>query len=275
MDLLPAPKSTPTISVVQGGRTIVRFNLRNDDGATIDLNSCRVTGAPDDRNAPKFTDGITNIGAAEVKLVFRDSGGAPAPALLVDGKVLDHKTGQVEFVVEPALTVGVGTYDAQVGVFFQGKLFKTWPVLAEVTPNLFAGNPGSSASWVRIALRDQHVYDDSLLADREFTDAEVMHAARRAIDRFNDTPPLVATYDLANFPYRDKLVTGIAGYLYQLAAAKYRRDHLPYAGAGLQVDDKNKAQEYEAISQQRLAEFDAWVITLKHAINAENFWGVA
>jgi hypothetical protein len=276
MDLTPTQLSSPTFSVAQGGRTIIRFNLRDENRAVVNLTTCMLTGSADDANASKFTDGISNTkGTPTVALVVRDARGGPAPILRVDGSVEDPKTGAVMFVLEPAASVPAGTYDGQVGVFIEGRLFKTWPLLVEITANLFAADAaGTPVDWIRLALRDKYVYDDSLLADKEFSNEEIMHAVRRTIDRWNDTPPLLQNYDFADFPWREKLLVGATGYLYQIAAAKYRRDHLAYAGSGVQVDDKNKAPEYEAISKDRLLEFDTWMSATKHAINAEAFWGM-
>lgn len=276
MDLTPTQLSAPTFSVAQGGRVIISFNLRDENRAVVNLQTCMLTG-PDDVNATKFSDGISNTkGTPTVKLVIRDSRGGPAPILAVDGTVDDPKTAKVTFTLEPAAATPPGTYNGQVGIFIEGRLFKTWPLLVEITANLFLATDATnsvSTDWVRLALRDKYVYDDSLLADKEFTNEEIMHAVRRTIDRWNDTPPLIQQYDFANFPWREKLLVGATGYLYQIAAAKYRRDHLAYSGSGVQVDDKNKSQEYEAISARRLEEFDSWMSATKHAINAESFWG--
>lgn len=274
MDLTPSQTSAPTVSVAQGGRTIATFNLRDDKQALVNLNTCMLTGSADDANASKFSDGISNTkGVPVVKLVVRDTRGGP-PILLVDGAVEDPKTAKLSFVLEPSVKVPAGTYDGQVGVFIEGKLFKTWPVLVEITANMFVADAaGTPVDWIRLAIRDKYVYDDSLLADREFSTEEIMHAARRVVDRWNDTPPILQKYDYADFPWREKLIVGVTGYLYQIAAAKYRRDHLPYSGSGVQVDDKNKAPEYESIATARLVEFDTWMSAMKNAINAEAFWG--
>lgn len=274
MDLTPTQLSAPTFSVAQGGRAIISFNLRDENRAVVNLKTCMLTG-PDDTNATRFSDGVSNTkGEPTVRLVVRDSRGGPAPILLVNGTVEDPEAGKVGFVLEPKLSTPPGTYDGQVGIFIEDRLFKTWPLLVEITANLFVADAaGTPTDWIRLALRDKYVYDDSLLADKEFTNEEIMHAVRRTIDRWNDTPPLIQPYDFANFPWREKLLIGATGYLYQIAAAKYRRDHLAYAGSGVQVDDKNKSAEYETISARRLEEFDAWMSATKHAINAESFWG--
>ena len=60
----------------------------------------------------------------------------------------------------------------------------------------------------------------------------------------------------------------MTGYLYQMAARHYRRVHLPYSAAGLTVDDKNKAQEYQAIGDAMWQEFAGFVTAQKVSMNA-------
>lgn len=63
------------------------------------------------------------------------------------------------------------------------------------------------------------------------------------------------------------------GELYILAAKHYRRNQLAYNAGGIAVDDKNKAQEYEAIGNQMLQEYMKWVKMTKVQINKEAWDG--
>lgn len=276
MDLAqsPSPNDIPTITVSQGGRQVLDATLLGDDGGTLDLTSNEVLGACLPPGAAPFEDGIRNTGSnIGVKLIARDCPGAQLPALQVDGQIKDPATSRVLFVLEPAATLPPGTYEGQIGLFAVDKLIRTWPIFIEVAANLFQPqNNGNiiTVAWVRTAIRDSK--ESALLGEREFSTAEIQQAMRRAIDRFNAVAPFTTEFTLADFTYRDGLLKGVMGCLFETAAAWYRREHLPYQISGGSVDDRNKFKEYQERSDKLLADFDAWASQLKHSLNSMDFW---
>ena len=57
-----------------------------------------------------------------------------------------------------------------------------------------------------------------------------------------------------------------------IAANRYRRNSLQYNAGGLQVDDQNKFQQYDAAGAQLWAAYQQWVAQSKHARNTEAGW---
>jgi len=75
------------------------------------------------------------------------------------------------------------------------------------------------------------------------------------------------------FPYRELWLKGIQAYLLQIAAANYRRNHLPYNAGGVSVDDKNKARAYEEYANVTMRDFRDMVQAKKVEINIASFSG--
>ena len=125
---------------------------------------------------------------------------------------------------------------------------------------------------IRMAMTD---YDcsNTLLDEVEFTDAEIMFAIRRPIDRWNETTPNLIIYTPATFPWREHWMICTIAYLMRAAAHKYRRNSLTYQAAGLSVNDMDKFNEYEKVAALRIQEFDDWMRNKKIEINVSQGYG--
>lgn len=131
-----------------------------------------------------------------------------------------------------------------------------------------------SVDEVRLHMRDSGPEDNIWLDSEEFDLAEVANAVEKCVRHWNEAmPPIDQKYRTATWPWRVNLLDGVAAYLYRMAARHYRRVHLPYQAGGLAVDDKNKAQEYEAIAADLWKRFDDWVGDQKTKLNAEAAMG--
>jgi hypothetical protein len=125
---------------------------------------------------------------------------------------------------------------------------------------------------IRMALTDLESSEVSLLDDVEFSDVQIAHAMRRAVDQWNDTPPTIQYYTTADFPYRHYWTIGTVAHLLDMAAAKYRRNRLSYSAGGVSIDDQNKSTEYQAIADQKQQEYNNWMMREKIRLNMEASW---
>lgn len=125
---------------------------------------------------------------------------------------------------------------------------------------------------IRMALMDFEC-SNTLLDDVEFSDAEIMFAIRRPIDRWNETTPNLICYTPATFPWREFWMIATVGYLMRAAAHKYRRNHLTYQAAGMSVSDMDKFNEYEKVAALRIEEYDNWMKNKKIEINVAQGFG--
>ena len=111
-----------------------------------------------------------------------------------------------------------------------------------------------------------------LLDDYEFTPEDIRTAQTLIVDKWNETPPNVAQYNLYNFPYRYHLLLGVAAHLYWMAAAQYRRNNLQYQIGGGAINDQAKAPEYQAIGDQLMQRFEAWMVNKKNELQNLSGW---
>lgn len=127
---------------------------------------------------------------------------------------------------------------------------------------------------IRLWLRDNDPSANLLLNDLEFTPEEVRMSRTLAVDKWNETPPFIANYDVNNFPYRYNLLMGTVANLLFIAANRYRRNDLSYQIAGGAVNDQAKWQPYDAAGEALWTKYSTWVAASKRAINMEQGWGI-
>jgi hypothetical protein len=121
-------------------------------------------------------------------------------------------------------------------------------------------------------MRD-HPETNKLLGDFEFTPEEIRTASTFVVDKWNDTPPFINSFNVDNFPFRWAYLMGTVANLLTMAAHKFRRDNLTYQVPGGSVDDQNKAPTYDAAAAKLGAEFNEWMTRTKVHINLAQCWG--
>lgn len=135
--------------------------------------------------------------------------------------------------------------------------------------------PALSPIAIRMALRDADPVANELLDAYEFSDEEIDLATNFAICKWNETPPDVGTYTVADFPWPYHLYLGVAGQLLYMAGHSYRRNQLQVKIAGGAVDDRNKEPQYKAAADSMTQQFNDWMAANKRAINHNMCWGDA
>lgn len=120
---------------------------------------------------------------------------------------------------------------------------------------------------IRIALRDLVPEANELLDDLEFSPEEIRSAQTLAVDKWNETPPIIASYDYTEFPYRYNLLKGTIANLLAIAAHHYRRNDLTYNIPGGAIAPKDKAREYDTVSARLQEEYTLWILQMKRALN--------
>jgi hypothetical protein len=128
---------------------------------------------------------------------------------------------------------------------------------------------------VRLLLRDSDIYENMLIDDHDFPLAELSMAAVRAVQFWNQQPPIMAraVFTTMNFPFEQTWLEGIQLYLFQLAEEHYRRNKLQYGAGGTSTNDKNRDAEYKKAWQERYQEFTRLVRHQKAQINVNGGWG--
>lgn len=94
-------------------------------------------------------------------------------------------------------------------------------------------------------------------------------------DYFNlMTPPTGVSYTVESFPSRALMLIGVCGHLLRGAAIGEASNELTYSAAGLQIDDRNKAQIFTSLGQAFWEEFKDLAKQMKITQNINQVYGV-
>jgi len=110
----------------------------------------------------------------------------------------------------------------------------------------------------------------------EFTTADLLDSIVAAVREWNGTPPNLSNYTFtcSTFPWIEPWLNKIVASLYQKAAMRYGRNKLLVSHGGVQGDDLNRDQAYQAIAQQFDQLWKQWMQIKKRELNLQAFSGV-
>lgn len=282
IELKPGAKAAQvkTIRLPATGRKQIVFRLVDENGKAVEI-----TKEPENHGVqpPQFDyQHQLNPGSTTVRLRAKDSVTASQYLFDIVGKIVEidkpECRGVVEFELSAEQTGHPGIYVCEIGRFANPDyLVDTWPCYLALEPSVFSELCNQSGpitlSEIRLGLDDLSPNEVSLLDSNEFTDEQIMYAIRQVVDLWNETPPPVAHFTARNFPYRYRWIQGTIAQLYRMRAHSYRRNQLSYNAGGITIDDQNKSQEYQAISNELMDEFRQWMMAEKVRINIEAAWG--
>lgn len=271
----PILAKIPSLLTSRGVTPVVEMVLRDSEGRPINLTNCGFNSS----NSSMSTSGSPTpqiIGKIR-EAVIADSA---RPAIDLDAAVWDSDSGTIRCRIPLDVTKTNGIYrgqwaykDSDGGILFTSK-FYLFVDRSEFTTEEVRNIGVPSPDDIRVFLRDSAPEDNYLLSELEFDLTEIVESIIRCVDHFNSAqPPIPQKFSTSDFPNPVVLLNGTMGYLYQIAAKHYRRNHLPYSAGGMQIDDKNKAAEYEQMGAQMVGEYNQWVKNKKAQINAQNFNG--
>jgi len=278
------PRDYQVDSVTAGTRASICISLKTADGCPVDLtNQPASQGCPTDTDTSSSSAAATPVEEAGLPdgwtLYYRAKEMYHTQLLFKSPMVpLDPENGVVRLDVAADDLQRPGMYVAEVVLldadgnraYSEARYLEVKPALDDLTHATCEGP--LTVSEVRLALRD-YGCDNTLLDAEEFTNDEIAYCMMRPVRRWNETPPSVRTYTAATFPFREHWTIGVIGYLHRIAASHYRRNHLDYAGTGLNVSDKRKYDDYERIGAMRIQEYDAWMAEKKTEINVSLGFG--
>ena len=262
------------------------WNMKDPNGEEVNLETCLVSCSAGSENNDESFDAI-GTPSCGIELRLRElTGFDPSTDKVhcVDVDVINAGTGYVRAKSLPdAITRKSGVYLEEWAVFSEDKrmIFSNQCVtfvrrgLFGLSSDVNTQNLGPpSIEEIRLSLRDNAPADNLLLDSLEFDAAEISQAVLRPLQFWRETPPpLRLNFTTTTFPYREMWLKGIQGYLMEIAANNYRRNHLPYNAGGVSVDDKNKAAAYDAYANALIQDFRAMVQAKKVEINIASFSG--
>jgi hypothetical protein len=263
----PADARRKAVQVMQGVEATIQWQLVDLDGKAVDLTSCGT-----------FEDGDASTG--EVRLRTRETilypGTAMDARLNIAGTVTSPEDGLVTFALGATGTRFSGIFLAEAAVYSSAGTLVFLNQFYLVVNRSLLGDPAQasgipSIAEIRLHMRDSDPADNPLLEAVQFDLAEIAAAIEKPVLYWNESqPPICQRYTTTTYPFRLYWLEGIVSQLYLMAAHFYRRNRLPHSAGGVQVDDLNKAQEYEQLGKQKWDEYKQWVLMKKVQLNAES-----
>jgi len=125
---------------------------------------------------------------------------------------------------------------------------------------------------IRKFMRD-NPYLNRLTAGYESSDEDILEALEDCIDDFNQTPPFVGRYNLANPPPWSILKRGVVICLLESVGLLNTRNSLPFTDGGIQVQT-NKTPELQAWLQLFTNKYEEKKVRWKTSVNIEQSFGV-
>lgn len=245
----------PGIRIDQGRFAIVEWVVRDDKGRPADLRAY-IQDSDNSASEAVSLDGSSLVPNGRVEARLREPfTGGTGGLITVAGTSYDPANGIIRFelpaeatATNRVLMVNVGIYDSA------NRLVTVSDGYLIVDRSLFSAEYSRvgipTVDEIKIRLRDSGVNDNFLLARIEYSLGEVAESAIQAIATWNTVGgPNAQQFTTANFDDPDMLLDGMVGYLYEVTAHNYRRNHLQYQAAGVTVDDKANYAEYDQLAK--------------------------
>jgi hypothetical protein len=103
---------------------------------------------------------------------------------------------------------------------------------------------------------------------------DIEQATINVVDYFNILPPPNKhSYTVESFPSRSLLALGVCGWLLRGAAIGEASNNLTYNAAGVQINDRDKAEIFTSIGGQLWAEFKELSQSMKLAQSINKVYG--
>jgi hypothetical protein len=285
VDGCPVDQKLRCHEVQMGQYARLQWVMKDRSGNPVDLSSCFPAISASESDSQDFdAAGDLQYG---VTLRLRELSGMDPNTDGVFSVAVDIVSDSVGEVLSAPLPTALvrdpGIYLEEWGVFDREKrLLFSNQCFCFVTRGLF-GISEQPAEWnvgpptlseIQLSLRDSDPTENPLLDNIEFDAAEIAQAVTRSLSYWNESsPPLRPFQTTKTFPFKELWLRGIQAYLFEIAANHYRRNHLPYAAGGMQIDDKNKEQSYAVMASRLMQDFRDAVAVKKVEINTQLFTG--
>tara|TARA_B100000700_G_C14975832_1_gene823841 strand:- start:335 stop:1195 length:861 start_codon:yes stop_codon:yes gene_type:complete len=259
------PLKRRVVAVKSGQYAFADVTLQDNDGNAVDLTD--------------YPPGETPA-TGSIKAKFKDSVTITSAADIVEATctIQTAASGEIRCELPASVKNTPGIYVGEFAVLDDDDrmLFSNtlWVVVDQGlfgTINDSVGPP--SLAEIRLFLRD-FSQENELLDTVDFDMSEIAAAITLPVRFWNEIlPPLRKTYNTQNFPWRYHWLIAICANLFSIAAEHYRRNRLAYSAGGMQVDDKNKANDYEQKAAQMKQEWERFARSKKVSLNLNAGYG--
>jgi hypothetical protein len=259
----------------EGVASTLEYTFRDRSGNPVDLTS---TAQVSESGSIDFSESAEDSDTVLLRILeFTGINSSQASVKCVEGKIVDAVRGVVRATLPRNVYGQSGIYRLSWGFVRDGQVVFTNDGLLSVERTLFGfatnGRPNTpgppTINELRMQIVDSSPAENQYLLDAlEFDDDQIVMALTKPLQDFDEMNPHVGVrFDSRNFPWKSAWLDAAAGYLYQFAAAHYRRNKANLQGGGQVAGDKDKEMEYLRISKLHLDEWKEFRQLKKLAIS--------
>jgi hypothetical protein len=276
VDGCPVVLRTKGFLVEQGTDTTIEHVVRDRNGRPFDLSAYATSSSGSDSGSSS-----SPTPSALVRIREPLSSRSARATLQLEVDIVDPAAGTVRVDLPAAALGTAGIFQMAFGFLPAGAVSPnlTDHALLSIEKSLWGPldqNPNAGPPTlreIRLDLWDADRRENLRIDTVEFSDEQIIQAIIDPIRQWNETPPPIAAYTTARFPYHLAWRNAVVGRLLQNAAHHYRRNRQKVEGGGLQDDDLNREPEYAAAGKARLDEWDLFIRTKKAELNFAAGWG--
>jgi hypothetical protein len=255
----PVSNKTRTVVVDKGQTATIRWEMRDREGRPVNLQNCIDAGS---FVFGRIVDNVYGCGTV----------------VDVEASVYDAEKGLVDLVLPESVVQYPNIYSLQFGLV---TAINTTQFVDKGWLSVERGTFGTdmqeyqgplTIGEIRMQLRD-YAISNSLRGVAEFDDAELIHSIIMPIREWNETPPIIGSFSVKNFPYHYHWLIGACANLMLIGANWYRRNKLRVSHGGVQDDDKNRDAEYESAGMRMRQQWLQFMRTQKQVINNAAAYG--
>jgi hypothetical protein len=116
---------------------------------------------------------------------------------------------------------------------------------------------------------------NTLVSGCRWTSEMINQALVNVVSKINSSkPPIRVQFTVENWPYRDILLEGVAGYLLRSAAIGDASNMFTYSAAGFSTSDRDKAEIFARLGGEFWEEFKQDVLDVKVNMNIARAYGI-
>lgn len=228
--------------------------------------------------------GISNLSNTPQLRLFEITG-IENKIITLNGNFVDLSVAEVEFVLNSETTQRTGIYNCHYflndtdnnTVLFNQIYISIIPTLVKIDNlpqdrSLMLG-PITSKE-LQLNIKNSSSTESLLLQETEFDLSEIIQALRWPVEYWNTSIPDIGIYySTGNFPYKYQWLQAAIGELLEIAAHKYRRDHLPHRVGDMAIDDMNKFAQYDQAAMIRKQMYQRFVKARKTLLDTHLGFG--
>lgn len=256
-------------------RATLQINMRDKLGNNLDLTGYGFASSSSSSSSSASDDGT-------IKVRFREASLVCPTVYEIGATVLSAEQGLISCDIPTQVMDRFGIWFAEAGALnADDDLLFTDEVYLYIEHSAWSSRPSSavhgppSIDDIRLAMRDNSPYENELIENYEYGVVEICHAAIRAINFWNEQPPIIAVarYSTFTFPFREIWTRGIKLFLFNMAEEHYRRNHFRHNAGGVSSDDKDRHREYNQAWKEEFSTYRQMVMHQKARINASQGFG--